>query len=309
MALTLGLSLGIGVLLGLLGGGGSILTVPMLVYVLGIEPKTAIPASFVVVGVSSLMAIIQHARMHHVCWKSGFFFGLAGMAGAYGGGRLAACFSGEVLMAMFGMVTLATGLAMLLRPKPAGSSNPPMGNALPLCPAQVPYLKLLFDGFLVGLLTGLVGVGGGFLIVPALTLWVGLPMPAAVGTSLLVIVMNALAGLGGYAAHAGLDWRLTATVTGAAVAGAIFGGMLSTRIGAAMLRRMFGLFVLMVAAYVLSQALTKSLLANLGHLLKQHIEFVLGIASLVAVLMLYRLGVWIHAQGQHAPAPLKNPGK
>lgn len=300
MILTLGLSLGVGLLLGLLGGGGSILTVPMLVYVLGIEPKTAILTSFVVVGVSSLMAIVQHARQNRVCWKSGFFFGLAGMAGAYGGGRLAVFFSGEILMAMFGVVTLATGLAMLFRPI---ASAPSISDGLPMCPARVPYLKLLFDGLLVGLLTGLVGVGGGFLIVPALTLLVGLPMPAAVGTSLLVIVMNATAGLIGYAAHVELDVRLTAIVTGAAVSGAIFGGMLSTRIGAAMLRRLFGLFVLAIAAYILSQALTVTLLLNQWHWLELHIEFVLGIVCLVAVLMVYKLGVWIHAPGQPRHLP------
>lgn len=300
MILTLGLSLGVGLLLGLLGGGGSILTVPMLVYVLGIEPKTAILTSFVVVGVSSLMAIVQHARQNRVCWKSGFFFGLAGMAGAYGGGRLAVFFSGEILMAMFGVVTLATGLAMLFRPR---ASAPSIADGLPMCPARVPYLKLLFDGLLVGLLTGLVGVGGGFLIVPALTLLVGLPMPAAVGTSLLVIVMNATAGLIGYAAHVELDVRLTAIVTGAAVSGAIFGGMLSTRIGAAMLRRLFGLFVLAIAAYILSQALTVTLLLNQWHWLELHIEFVLGIVCLVAVLMVYKLGVWIHAPGQPRHLP------
>ena len=225
------------------------------------------------------------------------------MAGAYGGGRLAAYFSGEVLMAMFGLVTLATGLAMLLRPTAANPVKAYIGGGLPLCPAQIPYLKLLFDGLLVGLLTGLVGVGGGFLIVPALTLLVGLPMPAAVGTSLLVIVMNASAGLGGYAAHVDLDLKLTAIVTGAAVAGAVFGGMLSTRISAAMLRRLFGFFVLAIAAYILSQALTKTLLLNLGHWLELHIEFVQGVTSLFIVLMVYRLGAWIHAhcQPRHLP--------
>jgi uncharacterized membrane protein YfcA len=249
------------------------------------------------------MAIVHHARRHHVCWKSGFFFGLAGMAGAYGGGRLAAYFSGEVLMAMFGLVALATGLAMLFRHKPAAASNPPMRTGFPLCPAKIPFLRVLIDGLLVGLLTGLVGVGGGFIIVPALTLLVGLPMPAAVGTSLLVIAMNALAGIGGYAAHVDIDLQLTAIVTGAAVAGAIFGGLLSTRIKAAMLRRLFGIFALAVAAYILSQALTESLLVNIRHWLEQHIEFVLGIMSLATALVVFRLGTWIHGHGHQQRLP------
>jgi len=297
MILTIGLSLLIGLLLGLLGGGGSILTVPMLVYVLSIEPKKAIVTSLVVVGVSSLIAIVPHARQQNVCWKSGALFGLTGMIGAYGGGRLAGSMSDAVLMALFGAVTLATGLAMLRGRKSAGRPlNPLLQGELRACPARIPYLCVLFDGLLVGLLTGLIGVGGGFLIVPALALLVGLPMPAAVGTSLLIIVMNASAGLGGYISHVDLDLYLTATVTGAAALGAIAGGLLSTRISATLLRRLFGMFVIVVACYVLSQALTSELFAYLEGLVVRHAEFVWGVATLSGVLLIYQLGVWIHTR-------------
>lgn len=254
MLTALGLAIGIGLLLGLLGGGGSILTVPMLVYVLQVAPKTAIATSFVVVGVSSLMALIPHARRGHVCWKSAVVFGIAGMGGAFGGGRLAGHISGDWLMVLFGLVTLTTGLAMMFKKaaaEPAHSLQP-----LPMCPLRTPVSRLLFDGALVGGLTGLVGVGGGFLIVPALTLWVGLPMPAAIGTSLLVIVMNAMAGFTGYINHAELDLALTAVVTAGAVAGSGLGAWLSNFLSAAVLRRGFGWFVVLVALYVLSQALT-----------------------------------------------------
>lgn len=162
MLLTLSLSLFIGLLLGLLGGGGTILTVPMLVYLLNIEPKKAIVTSFVVVGISSLMAMIPHARRGTVCWKSGVFFGLSGMAGAFAGGHLAGHFSGDVLMTLFGLVILFTGMLMLRGGKPqlleATASQP-----LKVCPLHVPFLRVLFDGFFVGALTGMVGVGGGFL--------------------------------------------------------------------------------------------------------------------------------------------------
>jgi hypothetical protein len=292
MTLALALSLLIGLLLGLLGGGGSILTVPMLVYALGVEPKAAILTSLVVVGSSSLVAIIPHARRRQVCWKSGVFFGLAGMLGAYGGGRLAACFSSGVLMALFGLVTLVAGVAML-RPRRAEAAAGPRAA----CPARLPYGRLLFDGLFVGALTGLVGVGGGFLIVPALALLVRLPMSAAVGTSLLVIAMNALAGLGGYASHVSVDPALTSVVTGGAALGAAVGGLLSARVGAKALRRLFGLVVVAVAGYVLEQSLTAQLLALLSAALERHVEFVLGAASFAAALALVRIGRRIHRAG------------
>ena len=252
MLAALGLAIVIGLLLGLLGGGGSILTVPMLVYVLNVAPKTAIATSFVVVGVSSLMALIPHARRGHVCWKSAVVFGMAGMGGAFGGGRLAGHISGDWLMLLFGLVTLVTGLAMIF--KKAAAEPAQVLRPLPMCPLRTPVSRLLFDGALVGGLTGLVGVGGGFLIVPALTLWVGLAMPAAIGTSLLVIVMNAVAGFTGYTNHAELDLALTAVVTAGAVVGSGVGAWLSNFLSAAVLRRGFGWFVALVAVYVLSQA-------------------------------------------------------
>ena len=293
MTLAIGLSLLIGLLLGLLGGGGSILTVPMLVYVLKIDPKSAVVVSLVVVGLSSMIAIIPHARRKYVCWKSGFIFGLSGMLGAYGGGRLAAFFTGEVLMVLFGIVTLVTGLAML-RVRQSETTALSLGVPTLACPLKTAYLRLLFDGFFVGLLTGLVGVGGGFLIVPALTMLVGLPMQAAIGTSLLVIVMNAMAGLGGYANHVSIDLHLTAVVTGGAVTGAILGGVLSKRISAKVLRRLFGLFVIGVAVYVMYQSITEAIITSLTIMLSKHVEFLLGIAFLSVCSLLFRMGQWIH---------------
>jgi len=293
MLLTLTLSMLIGLLLGLLGGGGSILTVPMLVYLLQVEPKTAIVTSFVVVGISSLMALIAHARRGSVCWKSGLFFGLSGMIGAFGGGRLGAHLSSELLMTLFGLISLLTGALMVNRGKR------PLVQAVSLprrsiCPLRVPYLRVLFDGFFVGALTGMVGVGGGFLIVPALILLVGLPMQGAVGTSLLVIVMNALAGLSGYSQHVALDLPLTAVVAGGALSGSAVGSVLSSYIKPALLRRVFGILVMLVAAYVLHQTVTAQLLADIEEWLLNPYEPAWTLAGLLILWLLVRIGSWIH---------------
>lgn len=293
MLLTLTLSILIGLLLGLLGGGGSILTVPMLVYLLHVEPKTAIVTSFVVVGISSLMALIPHARRGSVCWKSGVFFGLSGMAGAFAGGRLAAFFSADLLMSLFGLISLSTGLLMLFKGKPQVKSTSSQ-TAVSICPLQVPYLRVLFDGFFVGGLTGMVGVGGGFLIVPALTLLVGLPMQGAVGTSLMIIVMNALAGLAGYSQHADLDLPLTLIVTAGALLGSGLGAVVSGYIKPAWLRRSFGLMVVAVGIYVLTQALTPTLLISSQDWLSHAHGLGLAALGLLLVLVLLRIGRWVH---------------
>jgi uncharacterized membrane protein YfcA len=298
MILVITLSVLIGLLLGLLGGGGSILTVPVLVYVLHIAPKTAIVTSFVVVGISSLMALIPHARKGNVCWSSGVIFGLAGMLGAFGGGRLAAHFSNEVLMALFGLVTLVTGLAMW---RSRGKRDYPATAQTSTCPLRAPFPKLIFDGFFVGALTGLVGVGGGFLIVPALTLGVGLSMPAAVGTSLLVVVMNAVAGLGGYTQHVAIDLPLTLQFSAGAIFGSLLGGWASGRIQPRILRRIFGLTVVAIAAYVLHQSISLELLSEIWAWMEIRGEFALGGVTMATLLAIFWIAVRIHQSDPAAP--------
>lgn len=293
MLLTLTLSIVIGLLLGLLGGGGSILTVPMLVYLLHVEPKTAIITSFVVVGASSLMALIPHARRSSVCWKSGLFFGLSGMVGAFVGGRFAVHFSADLLMTLFGLISLATGLLMLRANKSKDSSASSQG-AISACPLRAPYLRLLFDGFFVGGVTGMVGVGGGFIIVPALTLLVGLPMQGAVGTSLMIIVMNALAGFAGFSQHAELDMTLTTIVTVGALSGSAVGAIVSGYIKPAWLRRGFGLMVVAVGIYVLMQSVTEQLLTSSEAWLAQAGSLTWATVSVLLILILLAIGNWIH---------------
>ncbi|WP_347988838.1 sulfite exporter TauE/SafE family protein [Methylomonas sp. AM2-LC] len=296
------LSILIGLMLGLLGGGGSILTVPMLVYLLHVEPKQAILTSFVVVGISSLIALLSHARRGTVCWKSGGVFGIAGMAGAFGGGHLAGHFSAQLLMTLFGLVVAITGIFMLKGEKIASKTNVDSQKPLPICPLNLPFLRVLFDGFFVGGLTGMVGVGGGFLIMPALTLLIGLPIQGAVGTSLLVIVMNAMAGLIGYSQHVSLDLNLTLIVASGAIMGSTGGAWLSGYVNPVWLRRLFGVLVLLVAAYTLFQSLSLSILESLCVLITdvQSLEW-----AMLAVLL---FGVLVRiAYSIHRTAPLGLP--
>lgn len=244
LALVLLLSVVIGLSLGLLGGGGSILTVPILVYVAGLDAKTAIATSLFVVGATSAVAALSHARGGRVRWRTGLVFGLAGMVGAFTGGMLGGHLPGDLLLLAFALMMVATSIAMLRGRRTADTS---------VAHRELPLLRVLFDGAVVGLVTGLVGAGGGFLVVPALALLGGLPMSVAVGTSLVVIAMKSFAGLAGYLSTVHLDWGLTLGVTAAAVVGTLIGGRLVGRIPEAALRKAFGWFVLAMGAFVLVQ--------------------------------------------------------
>lgn len=245
--LAVALSFLIGVSLGLLGGGGSILTVPILVYVLGVEAKEAIAMSLVVVGTTSLFALISHARAGNVAWRTGALFGAAGMAGAYLGGLGAGYLSGHVLLILFSLMTVATAVAMF-----RGSSKPEQdfdlleGEEEKPPQHEHPLWRILVDGLVVGIVTGLVGAGGGFLVVPALVLLGGLDMKTGVGTSLIVIAMKSLAGYLGHAAHVHIDVTLTALVTASAVLGSLVGGLFAERIPQQALRKGFAAFVLVL---------------------------------------------------------------
>lgn len=241
MTLALVLSVGIGVTLGLFGGGGSILTTPMLVYVLGIEPKSAIATSLLVVCVTSVAGMVPHARAGNVHWRTGGVFGAAGMAGAYLGGLAADFIPAAVLMGLFTLLMGVTAAAML---RGRGAVTPRAGQ---------PAWKIGAIGAAVGAVTGLVGAGGGFVVVPALVLLGGLPVQQAIGTSLLVITMNTLAGFAGHAGHAQVDLRVAGMVTAAAVTGALVGSRLGAGIQPDRLRRGFGGLVLVMTTLVLYQ--------------------------------------------------------
>jgi uncharacterized membrane protein YfcA len=239
--LGLVLSLAIGISLGFFGGGGSILTVPLLVYVFGLAPKQAIASSLLVVAAASAFAALQHGRAGNLRPRVALVFGAAGMAGAYLGARAAAFVAGGVLLLLFAALMALTALAMW-----RGRGAAPSASAHEASP-----WRLALQGLAVGSFTGLVGAGGGFLIVPALVLWGGLPMPAAVGTSLLVIVANCLAGYAGYVSHVRVDAALVAAVAACAIAGSFAGARLTRVLSPTSLRRAFAGFVLVMAAVIL----------------------------------------------------------
>lgn len=236
----------VGLSLGLLGGGGSILTVPILTYVVGMPPREAIAASLFIVGVTSAVSVLRHARAARVRWATGAIFGAAGMLGAFAGGFLGGYVPGTVLMVLFAVMMVATAVAMVRGRRRAAGGDEQVTRTLPLA-------RVIGDGFAVGVATGLVGAGGGFLVVPALNLLGGMPMAIAVGTSLLVIAMKSFAGLAGYLLSVQLQWPIVLAFTALAIAGSFVGAALAGRIPETTLRKGFGYFVLVMGVVVLVQ--------------------------------------------------------
>ncbi|MEV0786923.1 sulfite exporter TauE/SafE family protein [Streptomyces sp. NPDC050423] len=236
----------VGLALGALGGGGSVLAVPALIYLLGFTPAAATTASLFIVTATSATALYARARAGHVRWKAGAAFAAAGIVPAALTGLVASRLPQPVLTAAFAAVAALAAL-MMLRPAP-----PADGHAQAVRP-----LRAGGAGAGLGAVTGLLGVGGGFLAVPALVTVLAFEMQAAVGTSLLVITVNSLASLvtrsGG---AAGLDWAVTAPFTGAAILGAWDGKRLAEKVSGRGLRRLFAAVLLAVAGFMLADALT-----------------------------------------------------
>jgi uncharacterized membrane protein YfcA len=276
LALATALSVFIGIALGLLGGGGSILTVPLLVYVAGLDAKAAIASSLFVVGVTSLVGLVSHARAGRVRWRTGLFFGAAGMVGAFLGGKVGSLIPGAVLLVGFAIMMAVTAVAMIRGRK----------NVTAVQHGDLPVVRVLIDGIVVGFVTGIVGAGGGFLVVPALALLGGLPMPIAVGTSLLVIAMKSFAGFAGYATSVPIDWKVTLLVTAGAMVGALVGSAVAGRVHPDRLRTGFGWFVLVMAAFILGQELGDDVLA-FGTASVLHALVVVGAVAVAATAVLW----------------------
>ena len=242
LAVLMGLSLG------LLGGGGSILAVPILKYVVGFEAKEAIAASLAVVGLASLFGAAGHWRAGNVNLRVALVFGAVAMAGAYLGARLAAFFSGTAQLALFAAVMLLAAYFMFREngPEEEESDGDSSGNSMS-------YGLIVVEGLVVGVLTGLVGVGGGFLIVPALVVLGKVPMKEAVGTSLLVIAMKSASGFAGYLGQVEIQWGYLALFTVMAMAGGLGGTRLVRYVPQKTLKKSFAIFLMVMGVFLLYQ--------------------------------------------------------
>jgi uncharacterized membrane protein YfcA len=244
LAVVIALSGLVGVSLGLLGGGGTILMVPVLLYAAALPTKVAIAMSLLVVSATSAAGLVSHARAGYVRWGTGLLFAAAAMVGAFGGGWAARFVPSWLLLVGFGLMMLFTAVTML-----RGGPEPEQHEGTRRVPALI-----ALDGISVGAVTGLVGAGGGFLVVPALVVLGGLKMRDAIGTSLLVVSLKSMAGFAGYASHVSIDYGLASQVIAAAVVGALVGAAVGRRISPAMLRTGFAWFVLAMSLFVLGPA-------------------------------------------------------
>ena len=249
-AIPFGLAIGIAV--GMLGGGGSVLAVPVLVYVLGESVHEATTASLVVVTAAALAGGLGHARGGRICWRHAGSFTAAALPGVVAGTALGNTVGGSALIATFAILMLIAAAATWRKASATGTSRDPRTSAT--CP-PLRIARDLAAGLLVGAMTGFFGVGGGFLIVPTLAVFLALSMRLAVGTSLAIITSTSVMGLAAHLlAGRGLDVGVTAAMTAAGIAGALAGAALAGRVPQRRLSQGFAGLVAAVASYLLLSA-------------------------------------------------------
>lgn len=236
----------IGISLGLLGSGGSILTVPILIYLVDQPEKVAIAESLGIVASISLFGMIPYAYRKEIDWKSVLWFGVPGMIGTYGGASISEFISGNTQLIIFGVVMLFAAFLMV-------KDNPKLKKEKGY---SAPRYVLIAEGLVVGVITGLVGVGGGFLIIPALVLFGGLKMRIAIGTSLTIISAKSFIGFYKYldvlrAEKLNIDWELLAIFTVIGIVGSLVGGRLSKVVPQKMLKKGFGVFLIGMGVFIL----------------------------------------------------------
>ena len=277
VALTIGMGLVIGLSLGALGGGGSILTVPALVYVIGQDAKAATTSSLFIVGISALIGALGHHRSGRVRWSTGVAFGVTGIAASFAGTAANRLVQPDVLLLAFAVLVLVAAAGMFAKTRDSARRNAPDG-ALVAAGGTAPtnstaattgdrgtstsgtdwnarrIAKVVAAGLVVGFMTGFFGVGGGFVIVPALTLALGMGMPEAVATSLVVIAINSGAALLFRAGTAHFDWAVIVPFTVAAIAGSLTGKKVADKLNARTLTRAFAVLLVAVAVYTATQS-------------------------------------------------------
>lgn len=238
----------VGLSLGLMGSGGSILTVPVLIYLAGEQEKVAIAESLGIVGAISLAGFVPYAFKQQVHWKSVILFGIPGMAGTYGGAMIAGYVSGTFQLMLFAVVMLVAAIMMFRDKKEADKSGE--------VNIQHAWWKIVLEGIAVGILTGLVGVGGGFLIVPALVLLGGLPMHLAIGTSLIIIAMKSFSGFFKYIdvlenLNLSINWDLVLIFSLIGAVGSFAGKTVGSKISNKGLKQGFAVFLVVMGSYMI----------------------------------------------------------
>jgi len=240
LVLAGGLAFLAGVTFGIFGAGGSILLVPILVYVLGLPVKVSLGMALLILVLTGGIAALAHARSGHVHWRLALQWCALGIVGAYAGGRAAEFMPSEALLAMFALIVLGSSLAMLRRSAPTVRER-----ALRVAPS---FLRIGLVGLGLGFVTGMIGVGGGFLLVPALVLLCGVELKPAIGTSLLIICVNSLGGFLGFAAHARFPFVLTMIMAAFSAGGSLAGERIGKPLPAHRLRPAFAVFLLLLGA-------------------------------------------------------------
>lgn len=253
----------IGISLGLIGGGGSILTMPVLVYLFGVSPTLATSYSLFVVGSTSLIGAISNYRKGQVNIKAALFFGAASIVTVFLTRKFVVPLIPEYLftigsfrvssalatMVFFGVLMLMASISMITSKQTEGEAQE--------CKNCIKFFKLLGYGLSIGLVTGLLGAGGGFLLIPALVFLLKLPMKKAIGTSLLIIALNSLIGFAGDIGHFDIQWRFLITVTIVATLGLLIGNLISKKLPGEKLKKGFGWFVLIMGIYIILKEILK----------------------------------------------------
>ncbi len=276
LVLAAGLGLVMGLVIGALGGGGGVLTVPLLVYVLGLTAQSATTSSIIIVGITALFGTLARLRGNLIDWRIGLIFGVLGIPAAYLGTLLNRSVDQRVLLLAFAAITLLAAITMLINNRSSGpesaagfeTSAAPSSGAATSTTTRTTTLtngrrqmlatavKIVLSGVMVGFMTGFLGVGGGFLVVPALVIILRMPMTYAVGTSLLIITLNAVSSMVsrlGSPLH--LDWRIVIPFTVLAVVGSLLGKRVADKLSGDTLTKAFAVMLILVGGYVAAQTL------------------------------------------------------